>query len=92
MTQGLETSGMGRGCATGVQARGGRRHGLGHGQWHQAVTSGKGSGMGWGCKGKEPRGLLPARTRPQGGGAPPLYRPQNGCTEPWVLWAPEILF
>ena len=26
---------------------------------------------------------------------PPLYRPQNGCTEQWVLWvpeAPEILF
>ena len=44
------------------------------------------------------RGLLPARTRPQRGGAtppPPLYRPQNGCTEQWVLRAPEapeILF
>ena len=26
---------------------------------------------------------------PRGGGvAPPLYRPQNGCTEQWVLWAP----
>ena len=26
---------------------------------------------------------------------PPLYTPQNGCTEQWVLWvpkAPEILF
>ena len=30
---------------------------------------------------------------PEGGGyPPPLYRPQNGCTEQWVLWAPEILF
>ena len=33
---------------------------------------------------------------PKGGGyPPPLYRPQNGCTEQWVLWAPEapeILF
>ena len=25
----------------------------------------------------------------RGGG---LYRPQNGCTDQWVLWAPEILF
>ena len=44
-----------------------------------------------------PRGPIPVRTRPQrgGGGYPPLYRPQNGCTEQWVLWvpeAPEILF
>ena len=23
---------------------------------------------------------------------PPLYRPQNGCTEQWVLWAPDIFF
>ena len=35
---------------------------------------------------------------PKGGGPlppPPFYRPQNGCTEQWVLWAPEapeILF
>ena len=35
---------------------------------------------------------------PKGGGVgypPPLYRPQNGCTDQWVLWAPEapeILF
>ena len=27
-----------------------------------------------------------------GGGPPPLYRPQNGCTEQRVLWAPDILF
>ena len=45
----------------------------------------------------EPRGLLPARAQPQrggggGGGGRPLYRPQNGCMEQWVLWAPEILF
>ena len=39
-------------------------------------------------------GVLPARTRPQAP-PPPPYRPQNGCTEQWVLWAPaalEILF
>ena len=37
------------------------------------------------------RGLILVRTRPQreGGG---VYRPQNGCIEQWVLWAPEILF
>ena len=30
---------------------------------------------------------------PKGGGAPPPFdRPQNGCTEQWVLWAPEILW
>ena len=32
---------------------------------------------------------------PKGGGQGGLYRPQNGCTEQWVLWAPEapeILF
>ena len=23
---------------------------------------------------------------------PLLYIPQNGCTEQWALWAPEILF
>ena len=36
-------------------------------------------------------GPILARTRPQRGGGG-LYRPQNGCTEQWVLWAPEILF
>ena len=36
------------------------------------------------------RGMLLVRTRPKG--PSPLYRPQNGCTEQWVLCAPEILF
>ena len=35
------------------------------------------------------RGPILVRTRPHGGGVhPPLYKPQNGCTEQWVLWAP----
>ena len=38
----------------------------------------------------KPQGVLPARTQPQGGGGGGLYRPQNGCTEQWVLWAPEV--
>ena len=32
---------------------------------------------------------------PKGGDPLPLYSPQNGCNEQWVLWAPEapeILF
>ena len=44
-----------------------------------------------------PTGAAPGQdpTPKGGGGVPPpipLYRPQNGCTEQWVLWAPEILF
>ena len=29
---------------------------------------------------------------PRDGAGGGLYRPQNGCTEQWVLWAPEIWF
>ena len=32
------------------------------------------------------RGPILVRTRPQRGGG----RPQNGCTEQWVLWVPEV--
>ena len=41
------------------------------------------------------RGLLLVKTRPQSGGTPPLYGPQNGCTEQCASSAPEapeILF
>ena len=44
-------------------------------------------GGGGGGVGTGPRG--------GGGGGGGLYRPQNGCTEQWVFWAPEgpkILF
>ena len=51
------------------------------------------TGAGVGVFACSARGVLLVRTQPQGGGGyPPLYRPQNGCTEQWVLWAPEILF
>ena len=48
----------------------------------------------WGG-GFSPEGCIdppPPRPKPtpKGGGPPPLYRPQNDCTEQWVLW--EILF
>ena len=29
-------------------------------------------------------------SRPNPKAPPPLDRPQNGCTEQWVLWAPEV--
>ena len=50
------------------------------------VSEWVGAWVGWGnftggAPGQDPT--------PNGGGGGGLYKPQNGCTEQWVLWAPE---